>query len=302
MKSQIASMLLCLVFLQACSSNPDSVGPLSSPGTPFPNNTPQNNIPNQTDTLFTTVDQPENIDAVQDSTIIRSRFVAINFDLLTGAEGSRGSKSDSDTLNLNLFDDIFLTVVLDRVETDPSGSFTWIGHVKGNEPSRVSLSIAGEMMSGEVETHGVFYRVEHVENGIHMIYEYEQAISSSGEGPPGLDSTPHVSPQVPVTVTHVEARTLETNPDQVELIIQGTLPDQCEYEIFSYEVRSGNTVNVTVEGIHPPETCENIEQHIEYTLLLGRDAPEEASIFTPGNYEVIVNGYPSEFSIAGSDE
>ena len=173
----------------------------------------------QFDNLFTEAAPIAGMDISDDPNILRTRFVRVNFDLLTVPEEPTESQPEGEVLELNLFDDVILKVIVDRVTSDPLGNITWTGHLEGESPSRVSLSIAGETMSGEIETQGFFYRVEHVENGIHVIYEYEQSTSSSGEGPPGLDSTPHVSPQVPVTVTHVEARTLETAPDQVELII-----------------------------------------------------------------------------------
>ena len=245
------------------------------------------------DALFTDAEAKDPVDITDDTNILRARVVEVDLDFLAVSEG--------DTLILDLFDDISLEVIIDRVAADPIGNMALEGHFGIDSPSRVLIEIEGDQVSSQLKAPEGLFQIAPLENDLHAIYELEPAETNTKAGPPGSDSNPHVSSQVPVKVTHVEARTLEPAPDQVELIIQGTLPDQCEYEIISYEVRSGNTVNVTVEGIHPPETCENTEQQIEYTLLLGRDEPEEARIFAPGNYEVIVNGYPSEFSI-GSGE
>lgn len=112
------------------------------------------------------------------------------------------------------------------------------------------------------------------------------------------DSTPHVSPYVPVRVDSVEFRFSETTPVQVELIIRGILPDQCKYEFYSVENRLDQTVRVSLHGIHPADmSCPQTDQTIEYILLLGRDMPEVDRGFPPGDYQLKVNDYQTSFSI-----
>jgi hypothetical protein len=111
------------------------------------------------------------------------------------------------------------------------------------------------------------------------------------------ESSPHVSPYVDVVVTDVEIRYLETAPVQVELVIRGTLPDQCKYNFYSVENRRNQNIKISVKGRHPAEGCEQISQAVEYILLLGRDMPESERGFTPGNYTLSVNKYQTVFTI-----
>ena len=112
------------------------------------------------------------------------------------------------------------------------------------------------------------------------------------------ESIPHVSPYVQVTVTDVEIRFLETDPVQVELVIRGTVPDQCKYGFYSVENRVGQNVKVSLAGIHPADrSCPQVTQNIEYVLPLGRDMPEAERGFSSGDYMLTVNNYQTDFTI-----
>jgi hypothetical protein len=109
---------------------------------------------------------------------------------------------------------------------------------------------------------------------------------------------PRVSPYVDVDVQSVEFHYLDTSPVQVELVILGTLPDQCKYGFYSLETRVDQVVRIKLRGIHPADTnCGQTRQSMEYTLLLGGKKPESERGFAPGDYELIVNGYKTTFSI-----
>ena len=113
-----------------------------------------------------------------------------------------------------------------------------------------------------------------------------------------LESTPHVSPYIKVIVVDVEIRYLTTNPVQVNLVIRGTLPDQCQYRFYSVENRRERNVKVSLYGIHPSDnSCPQTIGSIEYALQLGRDLPESEQGFSPGDYILTVNNYQTYFSI-----
>jgi hypothetical protein len=111
------------------------------------------------------------------------------------------------------------------------------------------------------------------------------------------ESAPHVSPYIRVMVEDVAVRYLETSPVQVELVIQGTLPDQCQYGFYSVENRGEQDIRVTLSGIHSADSCWQTSQNVEYVLLLGRDMPASKRGFTPGDYTLTVNNYQTTFSI-----
>ena len=118
---------------------------------------------------------------------------------------------------------------------------------------------------------------------------------------PSFSSTPEgpsVSPYIDVTVTETEIIFKDTLPIQVELIIHGTLPDQCTYDYYSVENRQPGQVKITLRGIHPAKTdCEQTSQNITYSLLLGQDLPENQRGFEPGSYLLIINDYQTTFTI-----
>lgn len=112
------------------------------------------------------------------------------------------------------------------------------------------------------------------------------------------DNAPHVSPYIKVMVTGVDIRYLDTKPVQVELVIRGTLPDQCKYDFYSVETRADQNVKVSLDGIHPSDnSCDQTTQTIEYVLRLGRDMPESERGFSQGDYKLTVNNYQANFSI-----
>lgn len=109
---------------------------------------------------------------------------------------------------------------------------------------------------------------------------------------------PIVSPYIDVSVTGVEIRTLPTKPVQVELVIQGTLPDQCEYRLYAVENRQDQKVRIQLKAMHPADTsCTQTTQTVEYAFPLGRGLPESQRGFAPGTYELAVNKYETTFSI-----
>ena len=88
-----------------------------------PINHPQN--PNRN--LFSEVEVQGDVPIPDDPTIVRTRLVNINFDLLGN------TALPAKTVRLNLFDSVVFTAVFDRTETNSLGSYAWIGHLEGIE-------------------------------------------------------------------------------------------------------------------------------------------------------------------------
>ncbi len=131
---------------------------------------PHHGIADAAEDLFTDSLNKADLYSADDLTIIRTRFVDINFDLLAGADGHPKEQPDSaKVLALNLFEDVFFTAVLDRIESNTSGSLAWIGRLKGVEHSQVILVIDDGIMSGNITLPGAFYQVRYGGNGVHAI-------------------------------------------------------------------------------------------------------------------------------------
>ncbi len=135
--------------------------------------------------LFTDAARPER-DLSDDPTIIHTRFVNVNFDLLGGTGSSPKTQSEmAKVLLLNLFEAVVFTGVLDRVESNPSGSFSWIGYLEGVEYSQVILVVKERVMAGNITLPGEFYQVRYVGNGVHAIHQIDQ-----GAFPPEAEPIP----------------------------------------------------------------------------------------------------------------
>jgi hypothetical protein len=109
---------------------------------------------------------------------------------------------------------------------------------------------------------------------------------------------PIVSPYVEVNVEDVQVITRPTHPPQVELIIHGTLPDMCDYQMYGVESRGEGSLQINLQGMHPMEgMCAQALQPIEYTWVLGQDLPEAERSLRPGEYELTVNAYRTTIQI-----
>ena len=141
----------------------------------------------QDESLFTEATNIQVRDA-DEPYIIRSRFVNINFGLLSKKDRTLKTNSDvSTSLVLNLFNDIVFTVVLDRVAFNMSGSYSWFGHLDGIEESQVTLVIKDEVLSGNITLPGAFYQVRYKGDGLHAIYEIDQSTFPPEKEPIPID-------------------------------------------------------------------------------------------------------------------
>jgi hypothetical protein len=126
--------------------------------------------------LFTDITATGGLALADDSTVIRGRFVEVNFQLLSQVNGLSAANSGSaGTLVLNLFRDVVFTAVLDRFEAPSPDSLSWIGHLQGVERGQVTLVIGDGIVAGNISLPGAFYQVRYAGNGLHAVYEIDQS-------------------------------------------------------------------------------------------------------------------------------
>ncbi len=137
------------------------------------------NIANNDGDMFTAV-TPTTYSSASDDAIARSRLVTIN----EKGRNSLPATPDHATqqiMQLNLFEDVVLTVVQDRIELNESGSYTWFGHVKDVEFSDVILVVNGSLMTGQITMPAATYNITPIEGNLHRIAQINTAAILSGE-------------------------------------------------------------------------------------------------------------------------
>lgn len=108
-----------------------------------------------------------------DSIIRRSRLTKINFGPLGGTAYSRDQVSDS--LQLNLFEDVNYQSNLMSVSENRSGSVSWIGTIEGVSQSQVFIVIKDGVMLAHISLPGRIFEVHYVGNDSHIIEEIDQS-------------------------------------------------------------------------------------------------------------------------------
>jgi hypothetical protein len=104
------------------------------------------------------------VDRTDDPTVLRSRFVNVNFDIL---------ETQGDLI-LNLFSDLTFTAEFERMESVREGSRSWIGRLAGYPSSAVVLVARDGLLTGNINLPGGFYQVRYAGDGVHAIYEIDQ--------------------------------------------------------------------------------------------------------------------------------
>ena len=146
--------------------------------------------PQQRPALFSEIVVAQQFDDTDDPTVIRKRVVKVNFDLLTRSPNPSELAADTaEVLTLNLFDDVELTAVLDRIETTIPEFFSWIGHIEEVADSKVVLIVGEGLVQGSITMPDALYKISSVGNGRHAIFEIDQT-----GFPPELDPIP-VAPE-----------------------------------------------------------------------------------------------------------
>ncbi len=106
-------------------------------------------------------------------TVIRSRVVSVNFDLLAKTQGPPSAAAGTTkTITLNLFDDARFVGVADRVEPNPRG-LSWTGHLDGVPQSQVTMVVQDQAMSATIRLPGKVFIVRSAGAGLVVISQVD---------------------------------------------------------------------------------------------------------------------------------
>jgi len=123
---------------------------------------------------------------------IRSRHASVNLNLLGGSgKGIRASaKQDRpDEIMLNLFEDVELIAVLERIEFQNNNSYSWIGRLKDDPFSQAIFVVKDDFVVGNIRNISGIYQIRSIQEQIHVIYEIDEA-----RFPESINDTISVSP------------------------------------------------------------------------------------------------------------
>jgi hypothetical protein len=112
----------------------------------------------------------------------RSRLVRFDSSRLFAVEDRSGRATAVDRVTLNLFSDVIVTAVLDRVENGADGFRTWLGHPADDDRRLVSLTWRDGVLAGTVQSQTASYVLRPVGNGLTRIVEVDaSAAPQDGE-------------------------------------------------------------------------------------------------------------------------
>ncbi|MBZ0166254.1 MAG: hypothetical protein K8I00_05555, partial [Candidatus Omnitrophica bacterium] len=127
--------------------------------------------------------------------VVRSRHVEIDISVLTGGRtaGAQAalpaSAADERKIVLNLFDDVNLIAVADKLNFTKKG-FNWIGKVEGDPTSSVIIVAQDGVCSGNVRYLGKYYEVRYSPAGLHVIKEVDESQLPDEAPPISQDEAP----------------------------------------------------------------------------------------------------------------
>jgi hypothetical protein len=156
--------------------------------------------------LFGEIVTQEELGNSDDPTIIRQRTANVNFkSLLNENITPETALNAADSIILNLFEDVRLTAVLDRLDATLPEFYSWIGHIAGVAQSKVILVVGNGLIKGSVTMPDAFYKISHVGNDTHVIYEIDQS-----RFPPESDSIPINSEEKVIAFDAISADSAST--------------------------------------------------------------------------------------------
>ena len=116
-------------------------------------------------------------------TVMRYRYVDVDFDELIREDESPKSTEPGYSLTLNLFDDVVHTALLDRIEYIPEHDFVWLGHLAGEPHSQVIFVVGDGVLVGNIILPDASFQVRYAGNSVHAVSEIDQSAFPS-ELPP----------------------------------------------------------------------------------------------------------------------
>jgi hypothetical protein len=139
----------------------------------------QQTQPSPDDNLFVDVSAARLPQLPVSPAIRRQRYIQVRFEQLGYLQPAKTYTESIATVSrqvkLNLFNDVAVIALLDRVVLNESGGYSWIGHLEGIALSQVILTVRGDQMFGSINYPGGVFEIKQVDKQIHIIDEVNQS-------------------------------------------------------------------------------------------------------------------------------
>ncbi len=186
----------------------------------------------------------QSIQGETDRSVVRSRFVRVNLDHLTELE----------SITLNLFDDVTIQAIREKVEQRSEGRYTWFGAVPGKEFSSVILTVENGDLVGGVRIDGKLYTVRPLEQGLHVVRQVDPKAFPNEDD----DRSPASLP----------------NRD----FVTGRLPELQDQQLWQDD---GSTIDIMVVYTDDvARALSNVGAEIQYVIDVTNSALEKSFVYT----------------------
>ena len=113
--------------------------------------------------IDTTEPIPSAWETVNSAIVLRQRPVLIQFEML--------DPDHYEQLDLNFFEDVHLSVVLDHLEENGPDGSAWIGSVVSDSGGTATFVFTDNQLTGTVRLNSLAYQVRHIEGELHLVRE-----------------------------------------------------------------------------------------------------------------------------------
>jgi len=124
--------------------------------------------------LFLPAENTEDVKVQQSPFIVRSRLVNIDFELLYKLQENLTVEPDEEhQLILNVFEGLEYTLIIQKIERNRSGSYSWYGQLRDIPMSQVVLVINENKVYGNISKTNFSYQIRHISDETHAIYKID---------------------------------------------------------------------------------------------------------------------------------
>ena len=136
---------------------------------------------------------PPGATRTQHAAVLRQRSVRIDLARLRQTlPQTLGGTASTRTLPLNLFPDVQLTAILERVDPTATG-YVWVGQIQGADFTMVKLAVTDDVMTAGISSAETAYEITYAGDGVHVVQQVDRDAFAPELPPVRVADTPGVA-------------------------------------------------------------------------------------------------------------